>query len=96
MTSERSRDGSGADATFDAQFQALDLGGLPIGPSVGFSDTLIGAAGTQLGSFNATWTKTGGPGDNFMSFDNVSIPEPTGLALAGVALGGMLVRRRRA
>lgn len=44
---------------------------------------------------NGNWRTLGGGGDRVLDFDIIAIPEPGTLALVGIALGSLLLFRRR-
>ncbi len=65
--------------------------------SLSFSGVATGLGGSTISSLGAEFnTIPGNVGDNFMSFDNVSlVPEPSSSLLAAAGIAGLILVRRR-
>ena len=84
------------DAGADLNFTATITGS----NAVSWSGTLAGAGGANLTSFAAVWNLNGpivDAGDNFMTFDGLTIvPEPSASLLSVALATGLMLRRKRA
>ena len=83
--------GSGADAAFSATIAGAtnyDFGGL-----------LSGAAAANIDTVNFDWkvndASVANAGTNYLTFDNLAVPEPSSMLTGALALLGLAARRRR-